>query len=144
MALPALAALAVYPTTIQTHFGIPGTISGLIINSFTPNATASVFEAEDEDTNPSVIIFHTQKLTYEVESLVKTRTADVANAHPGVQITENTVPMLVAGLTQNHPVVASGAYFLIMDPKRSATKGELDKHTFSLRRHGYTLSRYQS
>ena len=144
MAFPALSALAVYPVTVQTHFGIPGSLPGMLIESITPNATAKVTAYTDENTNPAVRIYGERVLDFEVKGMKKSRTTDPATAYPGVQIDSSSLSWIDSTISQGQATSLAGRIFILEDPKVELKKAELDSFSFKLVTFGYTLSRFAS
>jgi len=140
--IPAISAMTVFPNTIQEHFGIPGTLGGMIIDEVTPNSEAKKTVHLDEDTTPAVMIFSERKLSFEIKGKKKSRSNDICNSYPGVQIDSSSLTWITSGISQGFASSYAGRIFVLDAPKVTLKKGELDDYSFTLDAFGYTLPRF--
>lgn len=141
---PAISAMTVFPSTVQEHFGIPGTLSGLLIEEISPMSKAKKIIHTDENTTPAVMIFSDRTLSFEIKAKKTFRNVDVCNAYPGVQIDSGSLTWITSGVSQGWASAYAGRIFVVDEPKVGLKKAELDDYSFNLDTFGYSLPRFAS
>lgn len=141
---PALSAITVHPSSVQSQVGIPGRITGLIITDFSPSNTANEELIYDEGSNPAVAIYSQQSFSIDINARVLNRTADIANAHVGAKFDIASIPIFVSGTSRGFPLVTSGSYeagYFVFAARNTNTVSPttLDSFGGTLRYWGYKL-----
>ena len=140
---PAISALLVYPSTMEAHFGIPGALDGVLINKVTPNSTATMNLERDENTVPHTMIFGDRELKLDFDCTKASRTADLSQAYPGLQIDNSVMTAYAdAGVLQGFPATQSGRIWILTDPKVKLERAKVDTYSFSAIAFGYTMDRF--
>lgn len=137
--MSALSSLAVYPESMQSSVGLPGTLStALLVDSMEFRFEQTKTEWSDEDDVPDIIIYSNPKIEIDVKAVLKNRSGDFAQYAGGAtRLALNTLPFNSAAWWQGYSAMASaGAYAIFESPRRTSAKAKPDDFSFTLRLHG--------
>jgi len=138
--MSAQAALVVYPESVQSSIGLPGSIDpGLLVNTMSFDYGTTTDEYTDEDNVPDIIVISNPKVEISVNAVVKNRNSTLLQSGSGcTKIPISSLPFNSILWTQgNNNMLSSGAYAIFMQPKRQSEKAKPDTIDFVLRMHGY-------
>ena len=138
--MSAQASLVVYPESIQSSIGLPGSLSsGLLVDTMDFDYGGNMQEWSDEDDYPDIIVISNFKILISVKAVMKSRSSEFGTYASGcTKLGIATLPFNSALWTQGYnTMLNSGAYGILMSPKRTAAKAKPDDFSFDIRMHGF-------
>lgn len=138
--MSAQASLAVYPESVQSSIGLPGSLSfALLVDSMDFTYGQELDEYTDEDDVPDILVYRNPKIRIEVKAVMKNRAGDYGQYAGGAtKLALNTLPFNSSLWSQGYSTMTNaGAYAIFESPTRSSTKAKPDQFNFSLRLHGF-------
>lgn len=128
-----LAALVVrtnYSSFQSAAFGLAAPIAGLLLNTFTVTPTRDVMRKKDHRGHEGILDIHSNpqiKASIDAENLQVS--GIVNNGHPGAALAPSVVAAYTSDLAHGFPTTG---VWIMGNPNRTATPGDLQKVTFEL------------